>query len=177
MAAGLVVLLVGCGSRTPAPQISRPPAAGGFQLARYPTSGVALAVPRTWTTTPAVLPQVAVISSAGAVIALWRYPRPGSPATSSQLETALRELIAQARGRQAAVRLIGSEIAPVGGHPAVELGTVQTIGSTLERVSSTHVFTPTEEVVLEEYAPAATFPAVDRSVFARVRRSLSLSAR
>jgi hypothetical protein len=60
----------------------------------------------------------------------------------------------------------------VDGYPALDVQTVQRIGIALRQVNSTHVFERGQEVVLEEYAPVGVFPAVDRSVFSVVRRSL-----
>jgi hypothetical protein len=133
--------------------------------------------PRAWNTVPAQAPQVTLITSGGAVIALWRYPRSGPlPSSAGELRSALQRLIVSARAREPKLRLIGSKIETVGGHPALELDTVQQIGPSLRQVSSTHVFSPAAEVVLEEYAPTALFPSVERSVFAPVRRSLTVSS-
>jgi hypothetical protein len=178
LTAASLVLLTACGSRAPVPQVGGPAPPGGFHLLRYPADGLALMSPRAWSTVASPPPQVALITSGGAVIALWRYPRSGPPPTRAiELRSALRRLIVSARARQPKLKLIGSRIETVGGHPALELDTIQQIGPSVRQVSSTHVFSPAEEVVLEEYAPPALFPSVERSVFAPVRRSLTLSAR
>jgi hypothetical protein len=173
-ATGLVVLLAGCGSRTPAPQLLRPAAPGGFQLNSYGEAGVRLAVPRHWTTVTVHLPLVALIASGPAVISLWRYPRTGAqPSTPAQLQQALRRLIAAARSRDPTLRVLGSSTTAVGGLPAAEVETVQRIGTAVRQVHSTHVYGPGEEVVLEEYSPVGLFPRLDRTVFSSVRSSLA----
>jgi hypothetical protein len=173
-AAGLLGLLAGCGSRTPTPQLIRPAASGGFQVSRYAKIGFSLAVPQNWTTVAAYPPLVAVRTSDRAVIALWRYPsRTQPPHTAAQLREAGRRLVAAARGRDHTLRLINSSTGSVAGYPAIELRTVQRINQQVREVSSTHLFGPGEELVLEEYAPVRLFAGLDRSVFSAVRRSLT----
>jgi hypothetical protein len=173
-AAGMVVLLAGCGSRTPAPQLLRPAASGGLKVNRYPQAGFRLGVPRTWTPVRVRLPLVALITSGPAVISLWRYPRSGAqPGTPAQLREALGRLIAAARSRGHTLRVLGSSTVTVAGLPAAQLETVQRIGSAIRQVQSTHVYGRGEELVLEEYAPVGLFSNLDRSVFAPVRRSLT----
>jgi hypothetical protein len=169
----LLALLAGCGSRTPTPQLLKPAAPGGFALTRYPRAGFKLAVPRNWTTAPVHPPLVALITSDGAVIALWRYPHVRPPQTADQLQELSRRLIAQARGRDRTLRVFQSSTVQVDGYPAVELQTEQRIGAQLRRVSSTHLFGRGVEMVLEEYAPQSLFGALDRTVFSPVRRSLA----
>ncbi len=168
------MLLAGCGSRTPAPQILRPAAPGGFQVRSYPEAGFRLATPRNWTVVAAHPPLVALVASGPAVIALWRYPRAGAqPSTGAELHSALGRLIAAARSRNHTLRVLSSSTTAVGGRPAIELETVQRLGSALRQVQSTHVYGAAQELVLEEYAPVKLFPALDRSVYSEVRRSLA----
>lgn len=120
---------------------------------------------------------IGVITSATAVIALWRYPRhqpvPTNPAMLTQARLAL---IAAVRATQPAVDVIGSRLLRVDGHPAVELDALERLHGLLRRVRSTHVFARRSEIVLEEYAPPDVFRAVEPSVFSAVRRSLVISA-
>jgi hypothetical protein len=172
-AVGVLLLPAGCGSRTPAPQLLRPAAPGGFQANRYPEAGFGLATPRNWTVVPAQLPLVALVTSGPAVISLWRYPVAGAqPSTPAELHQALGRLIAAARSRNHTLRVLSSSTAAVGGLPATQLETVQRIGSEFRQVHSTHVYGRGQELVLEEYAPVKLFSALDRSVFSTVRRSL-----
>jgi hypothetical protein len=168
------MLLAGCGSRTPPPQLIRPAGSGGFQVSRYGRLGLSLALPRNWTTGTAYPPLVAVRSSDRAVIAFWHYPvRTQPPRSAAQLRTAGRRLIAAARERDHTLRLVNSSTGSVAGYPAIELQTVQRIDHQVREVSSTHLFGPGEELVLEEYAPVSLFAALDRLVFSAVRRSLT----
>jgi len=62
----------------------------------------------------------------------------------------------------------------IDGARAVQLQARERIGGQVRRVSSTHVYVPGAELVLDEYAPPAQYAAIDRSVFAPIRRSLAL---
>jgi hypothetical protein len=177
-AAAVVVLLAGCGSLTPAPQLLTPSGAGGLQVNRYPVAGFKLGMPRNWTPVSVRPPLVALVTSGSAVISLWRYPRSGAPpGTPAQLHGALGRLIAAARSRDHTLRVVGSSTATVAGLPAAQLETVQQIGRAIRQVQSTHVYGRGEELVLEEIAPVGLFSSLDRSVFAPVRRSLTPLAR
>ena len=177
VAAAALLVLTGCGGgRAPAPRVAAPAPPGGFQLVRFRAEGLTLMSPRDWNTVPAQSPQLALITSGGAVIALWHYPRSGPvPHSQHQLDGALRRLIGNARTRQPTLRLIDARVLSLAGHGALELQTIQNVGPTQRRVTSIHVFSPTQEVVLEEYAPQAAFPALERSVFGPVRHSLTVA--
>jgi hypothetical protein len=172
--AGLIGLLAGCGSRTPAPQVIRPAAPGGFQVKRYSKLGVSLALPRDWTQVAAYPPLVDVRVSDRAVIALWRYPSGTTVSdTPSGLRQADRRLLAAARRRDHALRLVSASTASVAGYPAIELRTIERVGHELREADSTHLFAPGQEFVLEEYSPPSQFAGLERSVFSAVRRSLT----
>jgi hypothetical protein len=175
---GMLTVLAGCGSRTPAPQVVRPAAPGGFQTIRYSEAGFTMARPRNWTTVSSRPPLVALITSGPAVISLWRYPAAHpEPRTSTQLHQAALRLIATARARSRSLRVLSSATTFVNGYPAVELETNQVIGGAMRRVQSTHLYGRGGEVVLEEYAPLSLFGSLERSVFSVVRRSLSALGR
>jgi hypothetical protein len=71
--------------------------------------------------------------------------------------------------------LIRASVGLVDGYPAIELDAFERINGRPRRVRSTHVFTGSSEVVLDEYAPAALFHSVDHAVFSPLKRSLHLS--
>lgn len=177
-AAALALLLAGCGNRPAAiPRLVSPAPPPGFHLTTYGAAGLRLAVPLSWTTTSVSPPQVTVLNSGEAVISLWRYRLPEAlPTTPSRLERASRRLIAAALRREPEVRVLSATLGTVNGHPSVDLYANERIGAIRQRVRSIHVFTPTTEVVLEEYAPPSVFDRVDRQVFEPVRRSLIILA-
>jgi hypothetical protein len=171
-----LVLLAGCGnSRTPAPNLLLPATPDGFHALGYPKAGVALLAPRNWAVLSPKAPLVTVFSSGPAVVALWRFASSSpSPTGRPALEQALTALLAAARHRDPGLRLIRSGILTIDHHSAVELDAFEQIAGSPRRVRSVHVYVPGAELVLEEYAPAAMFHAVDHAVFSPVRRSLEL---
>jgi hypothetical protein len=167
-----------CGnSRTPAPTLATPVAPGGFRTLTYTAVGISLRAPRSWSVLPARGALVAVITSATAVIALWRYPRAAPPPDRAALAVAARALLRAIRARQAGVKVLSWRLESIDSHPAIELDAIERIHRLVRRVRSTHVFALGEEVVLDEYAPPAIFHAVDHAVFSPVRRSLRLAVR
>jgi hypothetical protein len=171
-----VVLLAGCGNASTAvPSATRPAPPDGFMTLTRAYAGARLAVPRNWVVTGQRAPLVLTIQSGTAVVALWRFARRGPvPAGRHALAAARTGLIARIRGRDRALRLLRASFARVDGAVAIELEAQERIGGLPRQVSSTHVYLPGAELVLDEYAPPAAFAAVDRSVFAPMRRSLAL---
>lgn len=176
--AALTVSLAGCGdSRAPVPSVfhsSRPFGFHPFVLRRY---GFGLEVPGNWTDVYNQVrrPVVMIVASGAAVVAMSAYPRafpaPADPAALAQTQ---HSLLAAVRARRPGVRLLRTRQLTVGGQPAVELDAIERIDGRRRRVRSLHVYGATQELVLEEYAPVATFATVDRQVFTRVSRSLRL---
>jgi hypothetical protein len=118
---------------------------------------------------------VVTVQSGAAVVALWRFARPqGVPSGAGALSRARASLIAAVRGRDRTLKLLGSSLSRVDGAGAIELNAIERIAGRPRQVSSTHVYVRGAELVLDEYAPPAQFAAVERAVFARVRRSLAL---
>ena len=88
------------------------------------------------------------------MIALWRYPRSGPPPGSEAALAAARVTLLNAiHARQGTVQAVGSRITRIDGAPTIEFDALETIAGARRQALSTHVFQPTGEVVLEEYAP------------------------
>jgi hypothetical protein len=147
-----------------------------FRAVHLPLAAITVRVPLTWSLFPGRAPLVATVNSGPAVVAIWRYPRRAASAGGSEVRAAQRKLIARARARDPQLRLISTRIRQVDGVAAVELTAMEEIGGHPREVSSLHVFRPRSELVLEEYAPPRLFNALDRTIFSRVRQSLTLSA-
>lgn len=173
----LIVALTGCGnSRTPVPNLAAPVSPGALQPLSFPAYGIQLKAPLNWQKSSASPPLVGTISLSSAVAALWSYPRTTpAPSGASALAAAQAKLIAAAQHKDPSFRLIRSSVSLVDGYPAIEVDAFERINGTPRRVRSTHVFTGTSEVVLDEYAPAALFHSVDHAVFSPLKRSLRLS--
>jgi hypothetical protein len=175
-AAALAAAIAGCGnSRTPVPDLSRPAAPAAFVRLDWRKANVSLRVPGNWTVRGEQAPLVAVVSSGPAIIAVWSHPR-GAPAPvgAAALGRARRDLVAAAKRSDPRLRLIRASVTTVRALPAIELDAFEQIGGQTRRVRSTHAFTATSELVLDEYAPPAVFHTVDHAVFSPVKRSLRL---
>jgi hypothetical protein len=145
-----------------------------FGLSRY---GIGFVVPSNWADLSDLLrpPVVAIIASGPAVISVSRYPRTAPPPTgTTDLQQARRALLRAIKAQQPGFRLIGAQTTSVGGQPAIVLDAIESIDGQRRRVHSTHLYLPSSEVVLEEYAPLAEFATVEREVFSEVSSSLRL---
>jgi hypothetical protein len=171
-----LLVVAGCGnSRTPVPDTSRPAAPQGFRTMKLTQFGVSLATPRNWTVTGQSAPLILTLNSGPAVVALWRFARSVAPPRAGRaLDHDRRALLAAVRGADRGITVLASTDTRVAGATAVELQARERIGGQLRRVSSTHVYVPGAELVLDEYAPPAQFAAVQNSVFRPVRSSLAL---
>jgi hypothetical protein len=171
------LLAAGCGeSRAPLPDVTTPKPPGTAEQRSFPSSGVRFKAPQTWRVQSGSAPLVATLASGDAIVAVWRYPRTEIlPATKSALSEARRRLIAQARKRDANLRLVGSDATRVDGRPAIVLVAQEVIDGQVRLVRSTHVFAHGAEIVVDAYAPPASFPAVNQSVFGPLVASLRLA--
>jgi hypothetical protein len=174
--AGCLLLVAGCGNaRTPVPDLSAPAPPHGFRKLTVSSAGVSLNTPRNWTVTSQTAPLVLTLNSGPAVVALWRLTRTAAPpATPAALRTAAKLLVAAVRRRAPAIGGLHVSQTRVDGARAIRLVARERIAGRMRRVSSTHVYVSGAELVLDEYAPPAQFATVQRTVFAPVRRSLTL---
>jgi hypothetical protein len=171
------MLAAGCGdSRAPVPSLTRPAEAHGYRTLRFADAGISIIAPGGWSVTAERRPLLTAVTSGDAVIALWRYPRrQPPPASATALGAARDSLAAAVRARGRSVHVISSRLARIDGRPAIELSALERIAGHPRRVLSTHLFTGAGEVVLDEYAPPAVFRAIHDRLFARVRRSLTIT--
>jgi hypothetical protein len=173
------VILVGCGNRRTAPLglTGSVTPVGGSRVVAYQPEGVAFRVPSGWFVRAGAPPLVASASAGLAEVAVWRYPRvqplPGTPA---QLRRALPSLLAAVRARDSGFRLEGSRTLRIDHHPALQVVGVENVAGAVRRVRSDHVFAFGGEVVLDAYAPLATFAAANRSGFIPILHSLRLAS-
>lgn len=176
--AATAVLLAGCGnSRTPVPSLSASISPGPWQSLSFPAYGIEIRAPSHWVNNPGGLPLVATISLSDSVAALWSYQRSTpAPLGARALAAARAKLIAAAQHQDPSFQLIRTSAASRNGSAAIELDAFERINGRPRRVRSTHVFTGTSEVVLDEYAPVPLFHAVDHAVFTPLMRSLRLSS-
>lgn len=177
LALAAAVLLPGCGgSRTRPYDVTTPAVPAGRAPVSFPASGVTLAaVPANWRVQEGQPPMVATIASGDGTLAIWRYQRSQPlPQTRAALHRALAALIAAVRARDASFQLLRSKTTRVDDKPAIVLLGLDTIDGNRRETRSTHVFAYGTEVVLDAYAPAATFLRSDRLVFLPIVRSMRL---
>lgn len=173
---GVCAVIAGCGnSRTAPPVLSTPAAPDGFNPVAYPAAGLRFKVPRAWRLIPGTAPQVAVIQSGLAEVAVWRYPRDGRlPHTKAQLKAALRSLLALVGTRDPSFVAQGHAVVAVAHHGALQIRGLETIDGFRRQVRSTHLFVNRSEVVIDAFAPPAMFTRVDTQVFHPLLRSVRI---
>jgi hypothetical protein len=169
-------VLAGCGNaRTAPPDLSRALPPGGFARQAFPAAGVRLRAPTDWQVQPGNPPLVVSVRSGLAAVAVWRYPRTQAlPATSAQLGTALRRLVAMVRSRDATFLLGSAAVVTVGHRRAIQLRGLETIDGQRREVRSTHLYAYGSEVVVDAFAPPPEFRTVDKRVFHPLLRGLRL---
>jgi hypothetical protein len=172
------LVAAGCGTRRPAlPNVSTPRAPGPPHGQFFPGAGLRFRAPQNWRTVAGVPPLVATVTSGQAVIAVWRYPRAEIlPTTKTALRQARTRLIRQARKRDKRLRVVASQLTRVDRQPAIVLVGQEIVSGQVRLVRSTHVFGHAAEVVVDAYAPPATFPVVNQSVFGPLVASLRVRA-
>jgi hypothetical protein len=157
------------------PDVNRPAAPQGFRTLTLNSAGLSLVTPRNWTVSSQTAPLVLTLNSGPAVVALWRLPRTAPPPTTpGGLRTTTRALLAAVRRRDRSISGLRAVATTVDGARAIRLDAHERIAGRLRAVTSTHIYVDGAEVVLDEYAPPAEFATVARTVFAPVRRSLTL---
>jgi hypothetical protein len=167
-------VLVGCGnSRTRPPDLSIPATPDGFSHTSYPAAGLRFNAPRDWRNIPGNSPQVVILQSGLATVAVWRYPRDGPlPHSRASLKTALHSLLAQVATRDPTFRRQGAAVVDVADHGAIQIRGLETIDGLRREVRSTHLFVNRSEVVIDAFAPPNQFTRVDTQVFHPLLRSL-----
>ena len=166
------------GAETPVQPCPAPPSPAspdGFTTLTRAYAGARLAVPRNWIVTGQRAPLVVTIQSGTAVVALWRFARRGPvPAGRRALAAARTRLVASIRGRDRRCGCCG---------PASPASTAPPRSSSTPRSASAACRARSARPTSTSAAPnwcststrrPAAFAAVDRSVFAPVRRSLAL---
>ena len=172
------VLAAGCGTKRAAlPDVATPKPPGAPHGQFFPAAGVRFRAPQNWRIQAGAAPLVATVASGQAVIAVWRYPRAEIlPTTKTALRQARTRLIRQARKRDKQLRVVASQLSRVDRRPAIVLVGQEIVAGQVRLVRSTHVFGHGAEIVVDAYAPPATFPLVNQSVFGPLVASLRLAA-
>jgi len=170
--------IAGCGdSRGKPPDLSTPATPDGFTHTAFPAAGLRFSVPRDWRTIAGTSPQVVILQSGLATVAVWRYRRDGRlPHSRAALKGALRSLVAITAVRDPTFRRLGAAVVDVAHHAAIQVRGLETIDGLPREVRSTHLFVNRSEVVVDAFAPPGMFASVDAHVFHPLLRSLRVEA-
>jgi len=170
------VVVAGCGdSRTRPPDLSTPATPDGFMHTAYPSAGLRLNAPRDWRAIAGTAPEVVVLQSGLATVAVWRYPRDGAlPHTKVALKAALHSLLGLVGTTDPTFRREGAAVVDVDHHGAIQIRGLETVDGLRREVRSTHLFVNRSEVVIDAFAPPSMFTRVDTQVFHPLLRSLRI---
>lgn len=175
----LVLLLAGCGNaRQMPPDVATPGPAFGSERVTYPQAGLTLnRAPAGWARIAGAAPAVATIATGQATIGIFRYPRTEPlPRTRKQLDAAATALVAAAKARDPSFIEIKRARLKVDGQPAIQIRGTETIDGQPRTVRTTHVYAHGGEIVVDAYAPEASFRRVDAQVFRPLLATLRVSA-
>lgn len=179
LALALVLLLTACGNtRQLPPDVATPGPAFGSERVSYPQAGLILnRAPAGWARIPGTAPAVATIATGQATIGIFRYPRTEPlPRTREQLDAAATALVAAAKARDPSFTEIKRARLKVDGQPAIQIRGTETIDGQPRTVRTTHVYAHGGEIVVDAYAPEASFRRVDAQVFRPLLATMRVSA-
>jgi hypothetical protein len=179
LAVAFALVLGGCGNeRQLSPDVATPGPAFGSERVSYPQAGVTLRrAPAGWTRITGAAPAVATIATGQATIGIFRYPRTEPlPRTKAQLDAAATALIGAAKARDPTFTEIKRARLRVDGQPAIQIRGTQTIAGQPRTVRTTHVYAHGGELVVDAYAPEASFRRVDAQVFRPLLATMRVTA-
>lgn len=171
------VLLGGCGNeRQPPPDVRTPGPAFGSEVVSYPQAGLTLRrAPSGWARTAGESPMVAGIVTGEATIGIFRFPRSEPlPKTKADLNAAATALVAAAKARDPTFTEVKRGKLEVDGHPAIQIRGRETINGQPRTVRSTHIYAFDAEIVIDAYAPEASFRRVDVAAFRPLLATLEI---
>ena len=112
-----------------------------------------------------------------ATVAIWRYPRTETlPKTKLELQAARDALVDASLKRDATFEKIKTAATTIAGAPAVQIRAREQIAGQPRTVRSTHIYADGAEYVIDAYADADSFRAVDAKVFRPLLRSVHVSS-
>jgi len=163
----------GCGGDSS----SGTPTTAGHAGGSFPKAGVSFTPPADWSVDAGAGHLVATAQAGQATVAVWRYPRKASlPTSKLELQAARDALIDASRRRDASFEQIKTAATTIAGLPAVQIRARQHIAGQPRTVRSTHIYGHGSEYVIDAYADADSFRAIDAQVFRPLLRSLHISA-
>lgn len=143
----------------------------------FPSQGVSFTPPADWSVNAGDGHLVATARAGQATVAVWRYPRSETlPKTKLQLQAARDALVQASKKRDVTFEQIKTAATEIAGQPAVQIRAKEHIAGQPRTVRSTHIYAHGAEYVIDAYADADSFRAVDAKVFRPLLRSLHVTA-
>jgi hypothetical protein len=143
----------------------------------FPAQGVSFTPPQDWSVNAGKGHLVATAQAGQATVAVWRYPRGETlPETKLELQAARDALVKASKKRDVTFEQIKTAATTVAGQPAVQIRAKEHIAGQPRTVRSTHIYAHGAEYVVDAYADADSFRAVDAKVFRPLLRSLRVSS-
>ena len=139
---------VGLGQLAPPVSLINYTAAGGDVSFGHPTS---------WSVTTAAPPEVARISSGGAVATIYAYPRTDIPLSRAGVEAARQRLLRSLAERAPSFQVESSRLRKVDGAEAVEIIGHGKIAGHKVKTKSVHVYKGAAEYVIDAYSRPSLF--------------------
>jgi hypothetical protein len=172
-AAVLAALVAGCGGSSSDDDAGTPAQATGT----FPKAGVSFTPPPDWNVDAGTGHLVATAQAGQATVAVWRYPRGEKlPKSKLELQAARDALVSASRKRDATFEQIKTAATTIADEPAVQIRAREHIAGQPRTVRSTHIYAHGAEYVVDAYADADSFRAVDAQVFRPLLRSLKVTA-
>jgi hypothetical protein len=165
--------LAGCGSSSDSGRTTTTAQVTGA----FPKAGITFTPPADWSVDAGTGHLVATAQAGSATVAIWRYPRTETlPKSRLELQAARDALVDASLKRDASFEKIKTAATTIADAPAVQIRARQQIAGQPRTVRSTHIYADGAEYVIDAYADADSFRAVDAKVFRPLLRSVHLSS-
>jgi hypothetical protein len=130
-----------------------------------PSGDVSFGHPSSWSLSAGTAPQVAQISSGGAVDTVYAYPRSHLPVDTGEAESARRRLLSSLAERAPGFRVRSSRVRVVDEAPAVEIVGRGRIAGHRVMTKSVHVYKGRGEYVIDAFSRPAVFRQAEADAF------------
>jgi len=173
--AATALLAAGCGNERGTPpdldQLGKPGATEEFES----PGALSFRHPRTWIALGANPPQYASLSSGGALVAIYAYPRTDLGTDPASVEASRRRLIQSLHERDPGFLIERTELTTLDAAPAVEIRGRGTIAGHPVETRTIHVYKPGVEWVIDAYARPRQFDEANRVAFGLLLATIDLS--
>jgi hypothetical protein len=142
----------------------------------YGQYGIGFDTAPSWSVNGGVRPHISTITSGGATVAIWLFPRSERlPKGQAELSRALTSLTAAAKRHDPTFRRIGGRTLKIDGRPAVEIRSGDRAGGKQRATRTTHIYAYRAEIVVDQFTTPTDFARADRILFGPLLRGLEIS--